>query len=467
MAGIRPAGTRTDQVVAAIRGRIEQAPLARGRRLPSIRSLAATEGVSKSTVVEAYERLVAEGAVQARPGAGFFVVGRPPRLPLAETGPRLDRAIDPLWIMRQSLEADAASFLPGCGWLPASWLPADAIRRGLRAAARAAEGALVVYGSPMGFPPLRAQLAERFADRGIEAPPAQILLTDSGSHAIDLVCRALLEPGDTVLVDDPCYFNFLGQLRAHRVRAVGVAMTPVGPDLEAFDRAAAEHRPRLYLTNAGPHNPTGASLAPGIAHRLLKLAEAHDLIVVEDDIFADLEPQPAAPRLAALDGLNRVVQIGSFSKTLSAAIRCGYVAARRERIEALADLRLASTFGSDDLPARLIHGLLTDGGYRRHVEGLRVKLALAMSETARRLTAAGLRLWTEPRCGMFLWAELPDGLDSAVVARRAMEDGVMLAPGNVFSVGQTAGRHLRFNVGQCAHPRIFDVLQQAMRAGAP
>ena len=137
------------------------------------------------------------------------------------------------------------------------------------------------------------------------------------------------------------------------------------------------------------------------------------------------------------------------------------------RDRALADLRLASTFGSDDLPARLVHGLLTDGGYRRHVEGLRVKLALAMSETARRLAAAGLRLWTEPRCGMFLWAELPDGLDSAVVARRAMEDGVMLAPGNVFSVGQTAGRHLRFNVGQCAHPRIFDVLQQAMRAGAP
>ena len=138
------AGTRTDQVIAAIRGRIGPSPLARGTRLPSIRSLAAAEGVSKSTVVEAYERLVAEGAVQARPGAGFFVVGRPPRPALAEAGPRLDRAIDPLWIMRQSLEADAAALLPGCGWLPASWLPADAIRRGLRAAVRAADSSLVV-----------------------------------------------------------------------------------------------------------------------------------------------------------------------------------------------------------------------------------------------------------------------------------------------------------------------------------
>jgi DNA-binding transcriptional MocR family regulator len=239
-------------------------------------------------------------------------------------------------------------------------------------------------------------------------------------------------------------------------------MTPAGPDLDAFDRLAAEHRPRLYLTTAALHNPTGVSCGPAVAHRLLTLCAAHDLVVVEDDIFADLEPDPPAPRLAALDGLSRVVQVGSFSKTLSASVRCGYVAARPDWIQALADLKLATAFGSSDLSARLVHGLLTDGSYRRHVEGLRVRLARAMGEAARHLAAAGLRPWTMPRGGLFLWVELPDGLDAAIVARRAMAQGVVLAPGNVFSVGRTADRFMRFNVAQCGPPRAYEVIRRAL-----
>jgi aspartate/methionine/tyrosine aminotransferase len=139
------------------------------------------------------------------------------------------------------------------------------------------------------------------------------------------------------VLDDPCYFNFQALLRAHRARIVSVPYTPNGPDLARFEQALAEHRPRLYITNAALHNPTGATLAPPVAHRLLTLAAEHGLLIVEDDIFADFESTPA-PRLAAFDGLSRVVSIGSFSKTLSAAIRCGYVAARPEWIDALVDL---------------------------------------------------------------------------------------------------------------------------------
>ena len=127
-------------------------------------------------------------------------------------------------------------------------------------------------------------------------------------------------------------------------------------------------------------------------------------------------------------------------------------------------LKLATTFGNAGVSARLVHGLLTDGSYRRHVEGVRAKLARAMGETARRLDRAGLRLWTEPRGGLFLWAELPDGLDSGEVARRAKARDVVFAPGDAFSVGRTAGRYMRFNVAQCGPNRVFDVLQEAMAA---
>jgi DNA-binding transcriptional MocR family regulator len=257
---------------------------------------------------------------------------------IAEVGPRRDQAVDPFWVSRQSLDADPTVIKPGCGWLPAEWMPQAALRRALRTLARDENAVLADYGSTRGSPLLRRLLLGRFADEGIEASLEQVLLTGSGTQAIDLICRFLLRPGDAVLVDDPCYFNFQALLRAHQAKIVGVPYTPSGPDMKAFEAALIAERPHLYITNSALHNPTGATLSPQTAHRLLSAAAAHDLTIVEDDIFADFEPEPS-PRLAVLDGLNRVIRIGSFSKTLSASIRCGYIAARADWIEGLAELR--------------------------------------------------------------------------------------------------------------------------------
>jgi DNA-binding transcriptional MocR family regulator len=454
-------GTLIVRVMTAIRQRITTRALAPGARLPSIRRFAASLGVSKSTVVEAYERLAAEGAIQSRRGSGFYVAGRLPPLSLADIGPRLDRAVDPLWVSRQSLEAGEAMLKPGCGWLPPSWMPEAALRRALRSLSRADTATLADYGTPLGLLPLRHILARRLAEHGIEAAPDQILLTESGTQAIDLLCRFLIEPGDAVLVDDPCYFNFHALLRAHRAKVVGVPYTPIGPDLALFEQALAEHRPRLYITNSALHNPTGATLSPVVAHRLLKLAEPAGLTIIEDDIFADFEREPA-PRLAAFDGLDRVVQIGSFSKSLSASVRCGFIAARRDWIDALADLRIATSFGGGRLSAELVLGVLKDGSYRKHMEGLRERLSHAMGETSARLKAIGIVPWIEPRAGMFLWCELPEGVDAAGIAQQLLAESIVIAPGNAFSTSQSASRFLRFNVAQSSHPRIFASLAAAM-----
>lgn len=458
-----PSRTRVETVMDTLRARIASRALMPGARVPSIRMMADALGVSKSTVVDAYERLASEGVLVARRGSGFYVAGHAPPLALAELGPRLDRELDPLWLSRQALEAAPGSVKPGCGWLPSSWLPDESLRRALRAVSRDEPDALTDYATPLGLPALRQQLAWRLAQHGIHAEPAQIMLTDGGTHALDLVCRLLLEPGDTVVLDDPCYFNFQALLRAHRARIVSVPYTPNGPDLARFEQALAEHRPRLYITNAALHNPTGATLAPPVAHRLLTLAAEHGLLIVEDDIFADFESTPA-PRLAAFDGLSRVVSIGSFSKTLSAAIRCGYVAARPEWIDALVDLKLATSFGNAQIGTNVVHRLLVDGTYRRHLDGLRAQLADAMGETIRRLARAGLRIWTEPRGGLFVWAALPDGLDAARVARHALDHDVVLAPGDVFSASRSATSFMRFNVSRCKGPAVFDALARAMDA---
>ena len=302
------------------------------------------------------------------------------------------------------------------------------------------------------------------AERGIEASPDQIILADSATQAIDLLCRLLLEPGDTVLVDDPCYFNFHAMLRAHRARTISVPYTPSGPDIELFAKALAEHRPRLYITNSAIHNPTGAMLSPVIAHRVLKLADQFDLTIIEDDIFADFEHTPA-PRLAAFDGLARVIHIGSFSKTLSASARCGFIATRPEWIEKLIDLKIATLFGGGRLAAELVLNVLSDGSYRKHVEGLRARLARAMFDVAARLKAIGITPWLEPQAGMFLWCRLPDELDAAEIARAALAKNIVLAPGNVFSLSQSATNFLRFNVSQTLDSRTFTVLRDIMKAG--
>ena len=457
----RQRGTRIDQVMSAIRSRIAARSYVPGARLPSVRAQAKAMQVSVSTVVEAYERLGAEGVIASRPGSGFYVAGPTAPLALAEMGPRLDREVDPLWISRQSLETDAAMLKPGCGWLPAAWMYEAGMRRALRAVARADAVSLADYATPLGLPPLRQLLARRLAGHGVDASPDQILLSDSGTHAIDLIGRFLLEPGDTVLVDDPCYFNFHALLKAHRVKVVSVPYTPTGPDLDVFAAALQAHAPRLYLTNSGLHNPTGASLSPVTAHRLLKLAENSDLVIVEDDIFADFETSPA-PRLAAFDGLSRVIQIGSFSKTLSASLRCGYIAARADWIDALADLKLATGFGGSRLAADLLLVALTDSGYRRHMEAVRTRLAEAREKTLPRLAALGITPWLTPQAGMFLWCRLPDGVDAARLARACLEEGMVLAPGNAFSLSPQAGGFMRFNVAQSLDPRVHAGLKRAL-----
>ena len=468
-------GARTRAVMAAIRARLASRALAAGDRLPSVRRFAVTMGVSPSTVVEAYERLVAEGLIRARPGSGFYLSASalPPLAPVDDrpghdrsSHDRLgrDRNVDPFWVSRQSLDGDPDAQRPGCGWLPAGWMPLAALRRGLRDLARADDAVLTDYGAARGPLALRRLLMGRFAEEGIAVSPDQLVLTGSGTQAVDLVCRLLLRPGDAVLVDDACYFNFRALLRAHGARVCGVPYTPSGPDVAAFAAILAAEQPRLYITNSALHNPTGATLSPQVAHRLLNLAAAHDMAIVEDDIFADFEPEPSA-RLAALDGLERVIRIGSFSKTLSASLRCGYVAARPELIAELVDLQVATSFGGPSpAAAGLIAGVLAGGAYRRHMETVRRRLSRARRDSAAMLAGLGIRPWLTPRGGFYLWCRLPGGIDSADVARAALAGGVVLAPGNVFSPSQSAAAFMRFNVAQCGDTKLPSVLESALEA---
>lgn len=456
------AGTKTDHLMQVLRDRIATRALGPGDRMPSIRRFAGQMNVSPSTVVEAYDRLAAEGVISAKRGSGFYVSNSNlPPMKLTQARSPQARNVDPFWVSRQSLDARPGALQPGCGWLPEDWMPQEALRKGLRAVAKSEAAILTNYASARGSMVLRRSLLGRFSEETLNASPEQLMLTASASQAMDLICRLLLRPGDTVLVDDPGYFNFRALLRAHQVNIIGIPYTPQGPDLAAFEAALAQ-APRLYLTNSALHNPTGATMSPQVAHQLLSLAAAHELTIVEDDTFVDLEPEPS-PRLAVLDGLNRVLRIGGFSKTLSASVRCGYIAGRADWIEALVDLQVATSFGGPSpVATELLAHVLTGGMYRKHLAELHRRLAGARKSVVAQLAPLGITPWVLPRGGFYLWCRFPEGCDTGEIAQRAMAENVVLAPGNVFSPSQTAAGFMRFNVTQMRDPRVYEVLERAM-----
>lgn len=459
----RRKGRLADEAVARITEMIQSGRLPAGHKLPSVRSFAEANAISKSTAVNIYDRLVASGLVASRRKVGFFVASVRSPLELSDTINFAEREVDPLWVARQAFVGDASMLKPGCGWLPDDWLDCDNLRRALRKISRSPDAQLANYGTPMGYAPLRSQIEVILAGRDIAAQSRQIMLTDSASQAIDLVTRMFVKAGDAVFVDDPGYYMLLSNLRAQRANVVGIPYTRTGPDVEAFAEAAERQRPVLYITNSALHNPTGATLTASTAHQILKIAEQHDIAILEDDIYADFEETPS-PRLATLDQLDRVISVGSFSKTLSASCRCGWIACRKDWLEGLADLKLATALTSSELSAQLAHAVLKDGSYRRHVAAIRERLGRAAVTVSRQIEKAGLALWMEPSGGMFLWARLPEGIDATDVARQASREGMAMAPGNVFSVSRSAGDYLRFNIAQSRHERIYECLGRAIDA---
>jgi DNA-binding transcriptional MocR family regulator len=443
------------QIVDGYRRLIAEGALKPGAKLPSIRAFAASHGISVFTVVEAYDRLVAQGWVASRAQAGFFVKRRTGEAVAAEPA-QPDLRFDARWYLQQIFESRTLALKPGCGWLPHDWLFEDGVRRGLRHLA--GDGAeLGGYGLPHGHLALRVLIAECLGEQQIAADPDHVLLTQGSSQALDLAARRLVRPGDTVLVDDPGYPNVMFMLRFLGARLIGVPRTPAGYDLAALEAAIVEHRPKAFFTQPRLQSPTNSVAPLAQLYRLLQLAEQHDVALVENDIYLDMDPDPR-PSLASLDQLRRVVYVGSYSKTISPNIRVGYLVARPDLVDDLTRLKMISGLTTSDLTERLAYGVLTEGRWRKHLKSLRDRLAQAHGHEAQRLADLGFELFHEPKAGMYLWARHPDLPDSAELTRQAAAEGIMLGPGQLFLVEPRPTGWLRFNVAFSMDERLYAFL---------
>ncbi|MBO7846940.1 PLP-dependent aminotransferase family protein [Burkholderia pseudomallei] len=450
--------TLVDQLVQWARRRIDERVFRPGMRMPSIRKLALDKSVSRFTVVEAYERLVAQGYLDSRRGSGFYVRERAPgQQPVGASGGAraqpVHNTIDVVWLLRNMLHTVSPEKGPGLGYLPSRWLDSELITSALRALGRQSGAQMLGFGSAQGFLPLRQQLQTRLAEFEIGATPDQLVLVSGITQAIDLIARHCVRPGDAVIVGDPAWFQMFGRFASQGAQLVGMPYTPDGPDLDALENLVQMWRPKMLVINSVLHNPTGTSLSAAQAFRILKLAEAYDFLVVEDDVYGDLcPPSYPATRLASLDQLRRVIFLGSFSKTLAANLRVGYIACAPELAKALTDQKMLVGMTTPELNERVLYKVLTEGHYRRHVERLRARLDGVRDKTARMLERTGMRLFTMPAAGMFLWTDT--GVDSDALAAAAHEEGFLLTPGSLFSPQQSPSTWTRFNVANCGDPAL-------------
>jgi DNA-binding transcriptional MocR family regulator len=442
----RARATLVEQLVRAFSGAIEQQTLRAGALLPSVRHLAQAEQLSTFTVTEAYGRLVSMGLVVARRGSGYRVAARPqaaPKRAVSWQPPSLTAT----WLLSDVFADHSVPIKAGCGWLPNEWVNESGLQHALRSVSRVPAARMADYGHPYGFAPLRERIAEQLDRHGLPADPAtNVLLTAGATQALDLIVRTLLRPGDTVIVEDPGYCNLLQILRLGGLTVLGVPRTPAGIDNDVLERLVVDHKPKAIFLNTTLQNPTGATFGMAAAFRLLQIAERHGLWVVEDDVSRELAPA-GAPLLAAMEGLNRVLYVGGFSKTITPGLRSGYVVAERDVLRELARTKMAVGLTSSAATERIVEKVLTEGRYARHVEAVTEKLKDAHAQVEERMDALGLEMFHRPRAGLFVWARLPvEPARAGELATEALEDGIWLAPGSYFRPDDAASDWFRFNV---------------------
>jgi DNA-binding transcriptional MocR family regulator len=469
----------TEQLAERFAARIRDRLLAPGSRLPSVRQCATQHQLSPSTVVAAYDQLLAQGLIEARPQRGFFVRDWTPKsaLPSADgslsaidTGVSrrpaglegLAAPIKATALIRGMFHPTGSKPQPGMGVFPPDWLATNFMTAAVRkvTSSAALQESSLKYGEPLGDSDLRRVLSARLMGLGLPAAPGQIITTVGATHALDIVSRTLLKAGDCVMVEEPGWAVEFARLDALGMRILPVPRGPAGPDIEVMARYCEFHAPKLFVSVSVLHNPTGHSLTPGSAHRVLQLAGQFGFHVVEDDTYSHIAPEHAT-RMSVLDGLQRTIYVSGFAKILAPNWRIGFLAAPPDLVERLLDTKLLATLTTPSLLEKALAHCIEQGQLRRHAERIRTRLDAARSRSVKLALQAGCTFAAEP-AGLFGWVET--GVDTDQLAQRMLDEGYLLAPGALFHAARAPTTLMRINFATTQDAAFWAVLTKQIAA---
>jgi GntR family transcriptional regulator/MocR family aminotransferase len=360
----------TREIYRQLRAAILDGRLRAGDRLPATRELAQRLAVARTTVMEVYDRLLAEGFTESHVGRGTFVAGDLQPRALRASTPAGVLAARPVWdsipeptVLRRTFEFDLRSGVPDV-----RSFPFDAWRRlHAREWHRSAIGR-GTYGEPAGDPGLREAIAEHVSvSRGVRATSGNVIVTSGTQQALDIVARALISPGDLVAVEDPGY-----RPPRHLFRSIGARIAGVPVDEQGLQVDAIPDRARLVLVTPSHQYPLGMAMSLRRRLALLSWAEDHGAAIVEDDYDSEfrLTGRPIEP-LQMLDDAGRVIYLGTFSKSMLPTLRLGFAVVPDSIRRAVEAAKFVADWHSPVATQRALAVFIREGGFARHVRRMR------------------------------------------------------------------------------------------------
>jgi DNA-binding transcriptional MocR family regulator len=458
---VTPKSSLYERVADCIVRLIDEGTFRPGARLPSVRALSRQWQVSITTVLEAYRLLEDRGLIEARPQSGYYVRAR---FPEASAEPAISQpasAPTEVSIGERLMALLRAKRNPALVQLSAAipdpaFLPTERLNRMLARVARDHAGEGAAYDLPPGCEALRVQVARRALTAGCALTPREIVTTTGCMEALFLSLRAVCRPGDAVAVEAPTYYGVLQTMELLGLRAVEIPTHPRdGMSLDALRYALDETPIRACLVISNFSNPLGSCMPEETKRELVALLAERDLPLIEDDIYGDLGFAGERPKVAkAFDRNGLVLLCSSFSKTLSPGYRVGWVAPGRFQAE-VERFKFASSIASATLPQLAIAAFLAGGGYDHHLRRIRRLYARQVPLMAQAVSCAfpeGTKV-TRPSGGFVLWVEMPPEVDSLRLYEQAMQAGITIAPGPLFSARQRFRNCIRLNAAYWS-PRV-------------
>ncbi len=459
------------QIVDRIREMILSGDLAEGFRLPPERQLATSLKVNRSTVLAAYRELKGLGLVGAHVGRGTVVMAPAPQVARQALPWRnlfresATRTRDP--VLRDLLEQigrqDAISLSIG---LPApELLPMAALQEIFEELFAEIGPPLVQHCPSEGVTQFRESLSEWCTSCGISCQPGEVLVLSGSQQGIDIAARVFLDPGDTVVVEEPTYVGVLPVLRAAQARIVGVPVDTQGMRTDLLATVLERHRPKLIYTMPTFQNPSGAQLSRQRRQHLLELAYRHQIPIIEDDPYSllryDGEPIPS---LKALDERGHVIYLSTFSKVLFPGLRTGLLVAPRPVVH-----QFALAKQTIDLHASSVAQYLLDRFLRQERLGPHLKTVCAayarrrnvMGEALAEFAPPGLE-WHQPAGGFYFWCRLPAGINTSRLLAQAGEAGVLFLPGRFCFASDDGADFIRLNFSYPNSRQIRDGVARLM-----
>lgn len=424
-----------------------------GERLPSVRDLCRQKKRSKATVLHALQRLEAQGVVEARPRAGYFVLQPAPSVTLSLCPPAVEPRLQPQPVQLDQLLTDIMQRNAAFNMLPQR--PLDRPPSSLLALQRCIGRALrqqslqthLAYDEPAGHIDLRYALARRYTHQGCPVDPQDITITSGCQQALFLALKACCQPGDLVAVESPGYYGVLQLLQALDLQVIEIPSSSLtGMDLSVLEQAAQQWPIRACVVTSYFATPTGASLPISQQDALLDLAKRQDFLIIEDDIYRELDFYHPPSPMKALDLEDRILLCGSFSKSLSRDLRLGWVinATWQQKIK---KLKLITQLATSRFIQQGLADFLQQGLMDKHLRARRLELKTQRDQWQQAIN----QVWgqkvnmTQPEGGLCFWAEWPQALDGLDLYSQALQHRIVLTPGALFSTQQTFDHALRIS----------------------